>query len=77
MMLPKAAGRRALVSTLQEARSNFGGAVFALTKAAQLALWYGDQQAHAVYSAAADLFFSSVGGLSHACALAPDIDRII
>ncbi|KIY03146.1 uncharacterized protein Z520_01613 [Fonsecaea multimorphosa CBS 102226] len=74
MMLQKAAGRRALMSTLQEARSNFGGAVLALTKAAQVALWYGDQQAHAVYSAAADLLFSSVGGLSHACALAPDIE---
>ncbi|KIW17364.1 hypothetical protein PV08_04558 [Exophiala spinifera] len=74
MMLQKAAGRRALMSSLQEARSNFGGAVLALTKAAQVALWYGDQQAHAVYSATADLLFSSVGGLSHACALAPEIE---
>jgi hypothetical protein len=74
MLLQKAAGRRALMSSLQDARSNFGGAVLALTKAAQVALWYGDRQAHSVYSATADLLFSSVGGLSQACALAPEIE---
>jgi hypothetical protein len=74
MMVQKAAGRRALMSALKDARSNFGGAVLALTKAAQVALWYGDQQAHAVYSAAADLLFSSVGGLTQALLLAPDIE---